>query len=258
VSEEFDRLVEIMVKLRGPDGCPWDKEQTVRTLKKYLLEETYDLLEALEENDIEEIKSELGDLLFQIIFLSQIFSEKGDFSIKEVVNNISEKMIRRHAHIFGDKSASNSKEVLSIWEEEKKRENNEEAHRSLLAGIPKHQPALLRAQQISSRVAHVGFEWESTEDIIEKMKEEINELSAALTKQDKQEAEEEIGDLLFTLVNIARHMNIDSEFTLHKTCEKFKKRWRYIEKSLEQKGKKPDECDIEELESLWQRSKEEL
>jgi MazG family protein len=275
MTDDLNRLADIMSHLRSPEGCPWDREQTVETLKKYLLEEAYELIEALEGESIEKIKEELGDLLFQVYFLSHLYKEQGLFDVYDVANMIGEKLIRRHPHVFGDKKASNSDEVLDIWTEEKNKENgvpNDQGkeQRSLVDGVPKHQPALLRAQQISTRVARVGFEWENTLAVIEKLREEIVELeialnrrkdensashSACINKEAHDNAMEEIGDMFFTIVNIARHLKIDSEFALHKTCDKFEKRWRYIETCLAAKGISPKDTDINELEALWQKSK---
>jgi MazG family protein len=275
MTDELNRLEDIMSHLRSPDGCPWDKEQTVETLKKYVLEESYELIEALEGESVEKIKEELGDLLFQVYFLSHLYKEQGLFDVHEVAGMICDKLVRRHPHVFGDKKASNSDEVLDIWTEEKKKENGEQngqvkEQRSLVDGVPKHQPALLRAQQISTRVARVGFEWKDTFAVIEKLREEIAELETALASPNydkssllsagqNQEAldnaMEEVGDMLFTIVNITRHLKIDSEFALHKTCDKFEKRWRYIETALTEKGISPKDTDINELEALWQKSK---
>ena len=279
MTDDLNRLADIISHLRSPDGCPWDREQTVETLKKYVLEEAYELIEALEGESVEKIKEELGDLLFQVYFLSHLYKEQGFFDIHEVARMIGDKLVRRHPHVFGDKKASNSDEVLDIWADEKKKENGEENGRingqigqqhSLVDGVPKHQPALLRAQQISTRVARVGFEWENTLAIIEKLREEISEFETAIghkkndnvpspssniENKDIDNSTEELGDMLFTIVNIARHLKIDSEFALHKTCDKFEKRWRYIETSLAENGISPKDTDIDELEALWQKSK---
>jgi MazG family protein len=275
MTDDLNRLADIMSHLRSPEGCPWDREQTVGMLKKYVLEEAYELIEALEGESIEKIKEELGDLLFQVYFLSHIYKEQGLFDVHDVARIIGDKLVRRHPHVFGDKKASNSDEVLDIWTEEKKKENGVQngqvkQQRSLVDGIPKHQPALLRAQQISTRVARVGFEWKNTLAVIEKLREEITELetalaqrkdensashSASIRKEALDDATEELGDMLFTIVNIARHLKIDSEFALHKTCDKFEKRWRYIETCLAEKGISPKDTDIKELEALWQKSK---
>lgn len=266
MTDHLNRLADIMSHLRGPDGCPWDKEQTIETLKKYLLEEVYELIEALESESNDKIKEELGDLLFQIYFLSHLYKEQGLFDVQDVAKMIGDKLVRRHPHVFGDKKASNSNEVLDIWTEEKKKENGKtggqvKEERSLVDGIPKHQPSLLRAQQISTRVARSGFEWENTRAVIEKLNEEIGELEAAIAqneiKQSSENIAEEIGDMLFTVVNIARHLQIDSEFALHKMCDKFEKRWRFVENALSEKGKSAKESNIEELESMWQKSKKE-
>jgi MazG family protein len=275
MADDLNRLADIMSHLRSPEGCPWDREQTVETLKKYLLEETYELIEALDSESVEKIKEELGDLLFQVYFLSHLYKEQGLFDVHEVAKMIGDKLVRRHPHVFGDKKASNSDEVLDIWTEEKKKENGvpnsqSKEQRSHVDGIPKHQPALLRAQQISTRVARVGFEWKDTLAVIDKLREEIAELETALDQKkddnapslstdlnikNLDNAAEELGDMIFTMVNIARHLEIDSEFALHKTCDKFEKRWRYIETSLAEKGIAAKDSNIEEFEALWQKSK---
>jgi tetrapyrrole methylase family protein/MazG family protein len=264
MSDHLNRLAEIMAHLRGPEGCPWDKEQTVESLKKYLLEEVYELIESLEGHSTEKIKEELGDLLFQVFFLSHIFKEQGLFDVQDVAKMIGDKLVRRHPHVFGNKKATNSEEVLDIWTEEKKKENGDtngqpKEDRSLVDGIPKHQPSLLRAQQISTRVARSGFEWENTQAVIEKLHEEIGELQSAISLKNETQLSdnitEEVGDMLFTIVNIARHLKIDAEFALHKTCDKFEKRWRCVEADLAKKGISAKESNIEELEAFWQQAK---
>ena len=250
MSVKFDELVSIMDKLRAPNGCPWDREQTIDSLKKYLLEETYELLEELEVGDQEKIKEELGNLLLQVIFLSRLYKEESKFTIEDVIENISTKLKARHPHIFADLNASDSNEVLRIWEEQKKKEKRKDKF-SVVDGIPKSQPALLRAQQISERVARVGFEWEDISDVMSKVKEELAELEAAIKSKNKERTLEEIGDLLFTITNIARHLKIDSELSLHRTCRKFDSRWRYIENKLREIGKKPRESSLDEMESYW-------
>jgi tetrapyrrole methylase family protein/MazG family protein len=255
MSEQVQRLVDIMTQLRGDNGCPWDKAQTIDTLKKYLLEESYELLEVIEKKDVSKIKEELGDLLFQIIFISQIFKESGEFDINDVAKVTTDKMTRRHPHIFGDKKAGTPDEVLSLWEKEKQKEKNVTAHKSLVDGIPKNQPALLRAHQISSRVARVGFDWHKIDDVIAKIKEETDELDSAIKSKDKKQCEEELGDILFTLANIARKLDTDSEFALHKTCNKLEERWKIVENELEKQNRVPSDCSLDEMESLWQKAK---
>ncbi|MBN2135731.1 MAG: nucleoside triphosphate pyrophosphohydrolase [Acidobacteria bacterium] len=254
MEHRFKDLVDIMETLRSPGGCPWDREQSVDTLKKYLLEESYELLEELEEDNPEKIKEELGDLLFQIVFLSQIFKEKDEFDIYDVINKIATKMKTRHPHIFGEMSAGNSKEVLKIWEEQKKKEYRRENF-SVLDGIPKLQPSLLRAHQISERVARVGFEWPDISNVIEKLEEEIKELKQALKDNERSHIEEEIGDILFTVTNIARHLDMDSEIVLKNSCTKFENRWRYVEDRLKEQNKKPRESTLAEMEEIWQKAK---
>jgi tetrapyrrole methylase family protein/MazG family protein len=249
----FERLVNIMVRLRSENGCPWDKEQTRETLKPYLIEEAYELLEAIEKNDPHQIKEELGDLLFQIIFHCQIASEQGEFDVWDVLESITEKMLNRHPHVFGDDKIKDSSQVLQRWEEHKKREGK--LKDSVLEGIPAALPSLLRAHRVQERASRVGFDWSKREKVYEKLKEELREFEAALEEGSKDEIESEIGDLLFSLVNISRFSGINPEDALRRTTDKFIKRFKYIEEEARKQGKHVSELTLSEMDNLWEEAK---
>ncbi len=261
---KFYELVALVARLRGPGGCPWDLEQNFDTLKPMLLEEAYEVLEALDSGIRSEFCAELGDLLFQVIFHAQLAGEEGSFNIEDVIQKILSKMIRRHPHVFGDIQASSADEVLTNWERIKQNERKEkgemEAEASILKNLPQ-MPALLRAHKISSKVARVGFDWSTLDEVFFKLHEEIDELKDALQTKDGQSpeaqsaVEQEIGDLLFVVVNIARFLKIDPETALRKTNQKFVKRFQYIEESLRRDGKDIHASNLEEMERLWQEAK---
>ena len=266
----FEDLIELMSKLRSPDGCPWDREQTYATLAPMLLEEAYEAFEAVEQaragrpNDL---RDELGDLLFQIVFYAQVASENGDFSIKDVTEAIHAKMVRRHPHVFGDVSANDTAAVLRNWEamkaEERRAAGENERQGSLLDGVSKKAPALMEAHQLSTKAGRVGFDWKKLEDIFEKLEEEIGELRAAIqthassnTEADHALVREEIGDLLFAATNIARHLGVEPEAALKLTNRKFRRRFGYIETTLRERKQEFDRTTLDEMESLWQEAKE--
>src|SRR6266550_1378234 len=265
----FEDLIELMNKLRSPDGCPWDRDQTYATLAPMLLEEAYEVFEAVEEaregrpNDL---RDELGDLLFQIVFYAQVAGEKGDFSIADVTAAIHSKMVRRHPHVFGDVSANDTAAVLRNWEamkaEERRAAGENEREGSLLDGVSKKAPALMEAHQLSTKAARVGFDWKTLADIFEKLEEEIGELRAAIethassnTEADHARVREEIGDLLFAATNIARHLGVEPEAALKLTNRKFRRRFGYIETTLRERKQEFDETTLDEMESLWQEAK---
>ena len=253
IVDKFNELIEIMTKLRAPQGCPWDKKQTRESLKPFLVEETYEVLEAIEEADHEMIKEELGDLLFQIVFHCQVAKELGQFDISDVIDSISQKMIARHPHVFGDASLKTESEVLVHWEKQKKREGKNK--KSIIEGIPKILPSLLRAHRLQDRVSRVGFDWDNVEEVIKKLDEEISEFKEALTKGKKEEMEHEMGDILFTLVNISRFIHINPEDSLRKTIEKFISRFHYIEQKAEEQGKALAKMTLSEMDALWEQAK---
>ena len=268
----FNDLVTLMARLRSPEGCPWDREQTYATLAPMLLEEAYEAFDALEEareGRPDALREELGDLLFQITFFARVAQERGEFTIDDVIDQVHQKMVRRHPHVFGDAKAGDSAEVLRNWEaikaEEKRaagKDQNESNDASILDGVSTKAPALMEAHQISTKVARVGFDWKRLDDIFEKLQEEVDELRQAISTHAESEAEadhahvrEEIGDLLFVITNIARHLNVEPEAALKLSNRKFRRRFGYIEKTLREQNRKFDETTLDELESLWQAAK---
>jgi MazG family protein len=250
MDNRFDELVKIMKKLRGPEGCPWDREQTLETLKKSLIEECYEVLEVMDENNPDELKKELGDLLLQIVFQSEIMDEEGKFNIYDVAESISEKLIRRHPHIFGEITVKNSDEVAKNWEEIKKREKGHEHRVSILDGIPKGLPSLEKAYKIQSKVRKVGFEFENVDDAFDKIFEELSELKEAYRNNEKEEIRAELGDMIFSIVNVSRMLEIDPSSALIETNKKFEQRFRYIEEKCN-----IDDTNIEEMDKLWNEAK---
>ncbi len=291
-GERFERAVAIMARLRAPGGCPWDREQTFDSIKPYTLEETYEVLEAIDNRDWEELEGELGDLLLQVLFYAQLAEEEKRFTIGDVLDRLSNKLVDRHPHVFGDVKADTPADVLRNWEALKAREKEkrleagggkaakpESKPDSVLAGVSSGVPALLEAFKLSSRAAHVGFDWPEIEGLFEKLEEEVRELKENLkefpapgprpisrgvagsgTQQVpeglKARLEDEVGDLFFVLVNIARYLSLDPESALKKTNRKFRRRFQWLEEELARQGRKPQEASLDELESLWQRSKQ--
>ncbi len=255
MNNSFITLVEIMIRLRSPDGCPWDRKQTPQSLKPFLIEECYELVDALEEGSPEKVKEELGDLLFQIIFHSRIAEERGEFTIGDVISAIIDKMTRRHPHVFGSKQLSTEQEVLESWEEIKKTEKGHSRRTSILEGVPKNLPSLLRAHRLQERAARVGFDWSRTEELLAKLDEELQEFQESLAKGDAADIENELGDIFFMLVNIARFLSVDPEEALRKTISKFVRRFRFIEASAASAGKSLNDMELDEMEHLWQESK---
>ena len=265
----FNDLIELMQKLRSPDGCPWDREQTYATLAPMLLEEAYEAFEAVEEareGRPNELRDELGDLLFQIVFYAQVAREQGDFSIDDVTSMIHAKMVRRHPHVFGDTHANDTATVLRNWEamkqDERRAAGKSEHEESLLDGVSSKAPALMEAHQLSTKAARVGFDWEKLEDIFAKLEEEVGELRAAIqthsdsnNEADHTRVREELGDLLFAVTNIARHLNVEPEAALKLTNRKFRRRFGYIEKKLRERGQPFEATTLDEMESLWQEAK---
>ena len=251
----FKKLTDIMDSLMSDNGCPWDKAQTRESLKPYLLEETYETLEALDSNDAHAIKDELGDLLFQIIFHSKVSSLKKEFDIHDVVENISEKMVRRHPHVFDKGNLTTPDQVATQWEEIKKKEKGGENRKSALDGIPKSSPALKRAQQLQKKASKKGFDWEHIEDIFEKLEEEIGEFKSAVLSGNSSSMEDEFGDLLFVMVNIAQRLKIDSEEALRSSNNKFIRRFQYIEEQISKSGEKFEEASLERMNYFWEEAK---
>jgi MazG family protein len=293
-DSQFHKLVDLMARLRSPQGCPWDREQTYDTIKPFLLEETYEVVDAIGRRDWDELAGELGDLLLQVVFFAQMASEDGHFTIEDVIERIHTKMVRRHPHVFGEAQADTAADVLRNWEklkaEEKKQQLAERGQqyqppKSVLEGVSSNIPSVMEAYQLSSRAAHVGFDWKRLEDLFDKLHEEMRELAAAAgadgdgvaslesaggesavgagkaaSAQDLARfaaLEDEAGDLLFTAVNVARFLKVDPESALRKTNRKFRHRFQWMERALAKSGKSPREATFEELDALWTRSKSE-
>lgn len=270
---DFNDLVALMARLRSPEGCPWDREQTYATLAPMLLEEAYEAFEAVEEaraGSPAELRDELGDLLFQIVFYAQVASERGEFDIRDVTDRIHAKMVRRHPHVFGDVMVRDNEELLRNWEAlkaEEKRAAGKDARGaddSLLDGVSAKAPALMEAHQLTVKAARVGFDWERVEEVFEKLHEEADELRVALREQREGEAgdeeraarvREEVGDLLFAAANIARHLGVEPEAALKLTNRKFRHRFRHVERGLRARGREPGQATLAEMEELWQEAK---
>lgn len=252
----FDELVAIMKTLQAPGGCPWDREQTHQSLKPYFIEEVYEAIEAIDSGSDEHMKEELGDVLLQVLFHAEIASREGRFDIEDVIQVIIDKLKRRHPHVFGEVSVDGSSEVLKNWEAIKRREKREKSDdASVLDGLPKSLPALIKARRIQEKVSRFGFDWEHTEDVMLKVEEELRELKEARVNNDPAAIEEELGDLLFAVANLARFVSVCPEGALKKTIDKFQKRFRYIERELPRRGKKLGEASLEEMDELWDEIK---
>lgn len=251
--DELKKLIDIMARLRGENGCPWDKKQTRDTLKPYLIEETYEVLEAIDESNPERLKEELGDLMFQIIFHAQIATENGEFTIEDVLKGISDKIINRHPHVFSNAKFESPDEVSRQWHERKAEEGK--FKESVLDGVPKTIPALLRSQRLQSRAAKVGFDWEKIEDVLDKVDEELSELKTAIKIGTKKDIEEELGDVLFVLVNVSRFAGVNAEEALKKTINKFINRFRYIEQKAKELGQNISDMTLKEMDKLWEEIK---
>lgn len=244
-----------MQKLRSRQGCPWDRKQNFTSLKPALIEETYEVISAIDKKDPNKLKEELGDLLFLVIFYSQIAREKNKFDIDKILRATLEKMVRRHPHVFGQKKARSADEAYQRWHQAKSKEYKNAI--TMISDLPHHLPALMKASKLQKKAARFGFDWVNTQGVISKIEEELGELKEAVKLNKKNEIEEELGDLFFSLVNLARFLNIDSEQALHKTIQKFLKRFTYIEKELKRSGKQLLDSNLEEMDKIWQRSKKE-
>ena len=250
--DPFWRVVEIMEILRGEGGCPWDREQTRESLKPYLIEEAYEVLEAIDEGEPEKLKEELGDLLLQIVFHAQIARERDEFGISQVLESLADKLIRRHPHVFGEIRVRDSQEVLENWESIKGREKNRS---SALSGVPPFLPALLQALRIQEKAARVGFDWSKVEEVWDKVEEEWREFREACKKGDKKAMAWELGDLLFALVNLSRFLGLDPEDALRQCNKRFMERFNHIEERLRAKGLSPHQVDLETLDRYWEEAK---
>jgi len=252
----FIELLEVLRRLRAPDGCPWDREQTPQTIKKYMIEEAYELYEAVDNNEPQEVKEELGDLFFLLLFLADLYEKSGDFTLADSLLAIKEKMIRRHPHIFGDAKVKDSKEVVANWQAIKGQEQEKKGKKkSSLGNLPQALPALQRAFRLGERASRVGFDWKRPGDVIEKLKEETIELESAIKDKDREAVQEELGDLLFTIANLSRKLDMNPEEVLKRALNKFVKRFEQMEERITREGHRLSELDIDELESYWQEVK---
>jgi MazG family protein len=263
MSKNFDELISVMARLRAPGGCPWDREQTYESLAPYLLEEAFESFDAIHEateGKPDNLREELGDLLLQIVFHSQIAEERGDFTIEDVCARIAEKMILRHPHVFGDKKLDTANDVLNNWDELKRAEREitkkeEKPKNSILDDVPLAFTGLIEANKLTKKAAKVGFDWENTEQIFDKLTEEIVELKAEIAESDNGKIEEEIGDLLFVIVNLARKLDVEPETALKRTNRKFRQRFKFIESELKKQEKSLEETSLEEMDALWNEAK---
>ncbi|OOR99265.1 nucleoside triphosphate pyrophosphohydrolase [Haemophilus paracuniculus] len=255
----IEQFVQLIARLRDPEnGCPWDLKQDFNSMLPHLLEETYEVAEAIQQQDRTALREELGDLLLQVVFLSQLASEEGTFTFQDVLNDIHDKMIYRHPHVFGDKSAQNSEEALKNWEEQKAKEKAKNTkHHSILDDLPFALPALTRANKLQNRCAKVGFDWKNPQDVLAKVEEELAEVKAEMADfpQGASQLEEELGDLMFATVNLCRHYKIDAETSLRNANLKFEKRFRKVEQAVRSQGKKVKDCTLAELDAVWEQIK---
>ena len=251
----IDELIAVMAALRAPDGCPWDKEQTHESLIPYMIEEAYEAVEAIETHDFDELKKELGDVMLQVVFHARLAEEAGRWDINDVAASNVAKLKSRHPHIFGDVTVSGSDEVLTNWEEIKRQERKDEGRESMLDGIPKHLPALRKARRVQEKVARVGFDWDHVDEVKAKLEEELGEFREACEKGDADRIEDEMGDVLFALVNLARYLDTDPEDALRRTIDKFIRRFKYIERGLDEQGRTPADATLAEMDALWDAAK---
>jgi len=250
----FDQLVQLMTTLRGEQGCPWDRKQTLETLKPFVIEESYEVIDAIDRNDRAALAEELGDFLLQAVFIAELTREEGSFDIYDAVTAIHDKLVRRHPHVFGDVQADDAEQVLVNWEKLKNEERKAE-NKSVLAGVPQSLPALLRASRLTEKAARVGFDWRRTEDVFAKLEEEIAELHEAIDSGDQSKVHDEAGDLLFTLANIARKLNVNAEEALQSTNRKFTRRFESMERSVRERGQNLDQLTLEQMDALWDAAK---
>ena len=255
VGHAFEELVRIMHQLRAPGGCPWDREQSHDSIKRYLIEESYEVVEAIEAHDDGELCTELGDLLLQIVFHAEMASETQRFGIADVIQAISEKMVRRHPHVFGDVAVSGAEEVLRNWSRIKAEERRDSDDASALAGVPRAMPALLRAQRLGEKAAHAGFDWTTAQGVLAKLREELDEIDAALASGDRAATQAELGDLLFAATSLARHLDGSAEDALKQAADRFERRFRHMEAALSGAGNELRDASAVELDAMWETAK---
>ncbi len=255
--KDFDRLVEIFERLRAPGGCPWDARQTHKSISRCAVEEAYELVDAIDSGDMSHLREELGDVLLQVLFHSTIAKDLGEFTIRDVINELADKLIYRHPHVFGTEEVADSEEVIRNWERLKQQEVGKADRESLLDGIPEALPALLQARKIQSKASRAGFDWQDQRGVIAKVKEEADELREAMEQGSAEDITAEIGDLLFSIVNLARFAGVDPESALRRTSRTFKRRFREIENEAKRRGVPLEEMSLQEMEEIWQRAKDE-
>lgn len=254
MKRSFDDLVRLMTRLRGPDGCPWDRKQTLPDLKAYVIEESYEVVDAIDQGDRAALAEELGDMLLQAVFIAEITREEGTFDIYDAITAIHDKLVRRHPHVFGDVEANDAEQVLVNWEKLKQDERKAE-NKSVLSGVPLAMPALLKASRLTEKAARVGFDWRRTDDVFDKIDEEVAELREAVAEGDAEHVHEEIGDLLFTIANIARKVNVNPEEALQSTNRKFMRRFESMESRVRERDQNLDQLELEEMDRLWDEAK---
>lgn len=252
----FSDLIDIMKLLRSEKGCPWDREQTHESLKKYLIEETYEVLEAIDLNDKDKLCEELGDLLLQIVFHARISTENKGFGMDEIITGVCKKMITRHTHVFGTEKAETADDVVSSWEAIKKKEKGITKHTDVLKDVPSNLPALMRSYKIQQKAAQVGFDWDNIEDVVSKIYEELEELKDVYNGEDVARINDEIGDVLFSIVNLSRFLKVQPELALTGTINKFIKRFGFIENEAKKQGKTLEEMSLDQMEELWEKAKD--
>ena len=250
----FDELVQLMTKLRGPEGCPWDRKQTLADLKPFIIEEAYEVVDAIDRNDRDALLEEVGDLLLEAVFVAEIARESGTFDVYDSVTAIHDKLVRRHPHVFGEVEANDAEQVIVNWEKLKREERKAE-NKSILAGVPQSMPALLKASRLTEKAARVGFDWRRTGDVFEKLDEEIAELREAVDAGEHTAVAEEIGDLLFTVANLARKAGVNPEEALQSTNRKFMRRFESMEGQVRARDLNLDQLPLEELDALWNEAK---
>jgi MazG family protein len=250
----FDDLVSLMTRLRGPDGCPWDRKQTLPDLKPYVIEEAYEVVDAIDRDDREALLEEVGDMLLEAVFIAEITREEGTFDVYDSITAIHDKLVRRHPHVFGDVEAGDAEEVLVNWEKLKSEERKAE-NKSVLSGVPQSMPALLKASRLTEKASRVGFDWRRTEDVFDKLDEEMAELREAVASGEQTRIHDEIGDLLFTIANIARKVNVNVEEALQSTNRKFMSRFQSMESQVHAAGRNLDQLELEEMDRLWDEAK---
>jgi len=257
VGEAFEELVRIMHRLRSPGGCPWDREQSHASIKPYLIEEAYEVVEAIDAGDDGELRTELGDLLLQIVFHAEMAAERGAFTVADVIGAISEKMVRRHPHVFADTQVSGADEVVRNWSRIKAEERQSAADNSALAGVPRAMPALLRAQRLGEKAGHAGFDWPNVAGVLDKLREELAELESAVAGGDREAAAAELGDLVYAATSLARHLGTSAEDAVKGAADRFSDRFRHMEHALADQGRDIHSASPEELDRLWEAAKRE-